>query len=54
MHLSHVPDGTDITAYDGSGPWIKFYTLGYVVDRTRPDPIVWLALEGKDFPWSGT
>jgi hypothetical protein len=28
MHISRVPDGNDIHTYDGSGEWVKFYSLG--------------------------
>lgn len=49
MHLSRVPDGTDVKSYDGSGKWVKFYTLGLVIDKSRPDPIVWLSLEGGKY-----
>lgn len=28
-HLSRAPDDQALTAYDGSGDWLKIYSLGY-------------------------
>jgi hypothetical protein len=33
VHLSKVPRGQDVRSYDGSGEWIKIYTLG--VERRK-------------------
>lgn len=35
IHLSKVPDGQDIGTYDGSGEWVKIYTLGLYDTGTR-------------------
>lgn len=41
-HISRVPDGTDIHSYDGSGEWVKIYTMGVEI---RPEnPVYWLPL----------
>jgi hypothetical protein len=31
VHLSKVPDGQDVTTYDGSGEWTKIDTVGVEV-----------------------
>ncbi|KAI8626161.1 glycosyl hydrolase family 61-domain-containing protein [Xylariaceae sp. FL1651] len=45
-HLSKVPDGQDIHAYDGSGGWIKIYTLGLEMTDDAEQPVHWLAWDG--------
>ena len=48
MHLSRVPDGEAIEKYDGSGKWVKFYTLGLEIRKERPDAVLWLPMEGGE------
>lgn len=45
VHLSRVPAGQDVSAYDGSGPWIKIHTLGLEATPTADAraPVNWLA-----------
>ncbi|KAI1740280.1 glycosyl hydrolase family 61-domain-containing protein [Xylaria scruposa] len=45
-HLSRVPEGEDIHTYDGSGDWVKIYTLGMDMTDDVINPIHWL-------PWNG-
>ena len=40
MFLSKVPAGKDIAEYDGSGEWVKFYTLG--VEFRREENGIWI------------
>ncbi|OAG09647.1 uncharacterized protein CC84DRAFT_1202321 [Paraphaeosphaeria sporulosa] len=49
MHLSKVPVSQDIHAYDGSGNWVKIYTLGLEIRKDLwPDVVSWLPFnEGK-------
>ncbi|RWA12842.1 hypothetical protein EKO27_g2240 [Xylaria grammica] len=42
-HLSQVPGGLDVRDYDGSGEWVKIYTLGYGFYNNNPDRIIFLA-----------
>jgi hypothetical protein len=44
VHLSKAPDGVDIHEYDGSGEWVKIYSLGLEMQHERfPDtPVHWL------------
>jgi len=34
--LSKVPEGQDVTTYDGSGSWTKIYTLGLDLSNISP------------------
>jgi hypothetical protein len=53
MFLSPVPSGTDIKSYDGSGQWVKFFTLGveFRVDTTstvtQNPSLFWLPLHDR-------
>lgn len=40
MWLSRVPSGMDIAKYDGSGDWVKFYTLG--VQFRKEEDKIWI------------
>jgi hypothetical protein len=42
-HLSQVPDELNVRDYDGSGEWVKIYTLGYEFFDNDPDRIIFLA-----------
>jgi hypothetical protein len=42
-HLSQVPDGLDIRGEDGSGGWVKIYTLRYELFNVDLDHINFLA-----------
>ncbi|KAF1970636.1 hypothetical protein BU23DRAFT_205702 [Bimuria novae-zelandiae CBS 107.79] len=56
MFLSSVPEGTDIKTYDGSGEWVKIFTLGveFRIDPTATEPMpspFWLPFhDGKLSP----
>ncbi|KAI1360587.1 glycoside hydrolase [Xylaria arbuscula] len=47
-----VPEGQDIHSYDGSGEWVKIYTLG--VERREPNnpknPYLWLPHNDGNLP----
>lgn len=43
-YLSPIPSSTDITKYDGSGEWVKIYTLGYDLDALKAGKQMWKAL----------
>jgi hypothetical protein len=45
-HLSKVPDGQDIHTYDGSGDWVKIFTLGLGKTGDPDTPYVFLAWNG--------
>ncbi|KAJ3571876.1 hypothetical protein NPX13_g5230 [Xylaria arbuscula] len=47
-HLSQVPDGLDVHEYDGSGEWVKIYTLGYEFHNNDPTRMVF-----KAHNWTG-
>jgi hypothetical protein len=47
-HLSPVPDGTDISEYDGTGKWTKIYTLG--LDVEEDGAVHWLAYNHRQLP----
>jgi hypothetical protein len=52
-HLSKVPDGQDTTTYDGSGEWVKIYTLGVelVTDpTTHATSALWLPWNNQQIP----
>jgi len=46
MHLSKVPKGQDIHKYDGSGEWVKIYTLGLEIRKELYYPVFWLPENG--------
>ncbi|KAI3325406.1 glycoside hydrolase [Xylariaceae sp. AK1471] len=48
-HLSKVPDGQDVHAYDGSGDWVKIYTLGLEMMNNTETPVHWLAWDDPSF-----
>ncbi|PVH99558.1 lytic polysaccharide monooxygenase [Periconia macrospinosa] len=52
IHLSPVPAGQDVSTYDGSGEWVKIYTLGLepspTADPTKP--VNWLAYNFQKQP----
>lgn len=48
-HLSKVPDGQDVTTYDGSGEWTKIYTLGLEL-RNAMLGIHWLSYNDQQLP----
>ena len=35
IHLSKVPDGQDVTTYDGSGEWTKIHTVGLDIQNNQ-------------------
>ncbi|CAG9988149.1 unnamed protein product [Clonostachys byssicola] len=47
-HLSKAPDGTDVREYDGSGEWVKIYSLGF--DMNEDGSIHWLAYNYEKLP----
>ncbi|KAF2684553.1 lytic polysaccharide monooxygenase [Lentithecium fluviatile CBS 122367] len=52
VHLSKVPEGQDIHTYDGSGEWIKIYTLGLVWRPDGASPVDWVLYNGGRIPGS--
>jgi len=51
--LSKVPDGQNLTTYDGSGEWTKIYTLGLEVvtdPTTNQTSILWLGWNNQGIP----
>jgi hypothetical protein len=50
MHLSKVPAGQDVHAYDGSGEWIKIYNIGLEIRRELSYPVFWLPENGHQLP----
>jgi len=49
-HLSKVPEGQDVTTYDGSGEWVKIYTLGFDIIPTDPNPVHWIVYNNQQLP----
>ncbi|KAH8196752.1 hypothetical protein TruAng_009071 [Truncatella angustata] len=49
-HLSRVPDGVDVKEYDGSGEWVKIYTLGMEWWANQTNPVHWLAYNDQKWP----
>jgi hypothetical protein len=49
-HLSKVPDEQDVRTYDGSGEWVKIYTLGLEPVVNPNAPINWLAYNNQQMP----
>ncbi|KAI0397556.1 glycosyl hydrolase family 61-domain-containing protein [Xylariaceae sp. FL0594] len=45
-HLSKVPEGQDVHTYDGSGDWVKIYTLGLERQDVPNYPYHFLAWNG--------
>lgn len=43
IHLSKVPDGQNISENDGSGDWVKIYTMG--LNITQDQPLSWLLMD---------
>jgi hypothetical protein len=50
MHLSKVPMGKDVHTYDGSGEWVKIYTLGLEIRKELSYPVFWLPENGGQLP----
>ncbi|KAF2871788.1 glycosyl hydrolase family 61-domain-containing protein [Massariosphaeria phaeospora] len=51
MHLSRAPAGQDLRTYDGSGEWVKIYTLGIEIRKELANPVFWLPHnDGKEAP----
>lgn len=53
VHLSKVPDGQDVRTYDGSGDWVKVYTLGLEwrkVPWRRDERLWWIPANGGKAP----
>lgn len=50
VHLSKVPEGLDVHEYDGSGDWVKIYTLGMEWWANQTAPIHWLAYNNQGWP----
>lgn len=51
-HLSKVPEGQDVSTYDGSGDWIKIHTLGLERWESETEPFHWLAWN-QPLQWNG-
>ncbi|KAI0513300.1 glycosyl hydrolase family 61-domain-containing protein [Xylaria bambusicola] len=49
-HLSKVPEGQDIHSYDGSGEWVKIYTLGLELRDDQQHPIHWIPWNDEGIP----
>lgn len=49
-HLSRVPDGMNVTEYDGSGDWTKIYSLGLEWREGIKFPVFWLAYNEEKAP----
>ncbi|KAF1960545.1 hypothetical protein CC80DRAFT_543959 [Byssothecium circinans] len=47
-HLSKIPKGQNIHNYDGSGPWLKIYTLGLKHDANSTRKVNWLPWNNED------
>lgn len=50
MHLSKVPSGQDVGAYDGSGEWVKIYRMGLEYRPQEPKPVYWIAYNDEMQP----
>lgn len=50
VHLSPVPEGQAIQEYDGSGRWLKIFTLGLEWREDEEPPILWLAHNNQELP----
>lgn len=50
VHLSKVPDDLDVHEYDGSGEWLKIWTLGLEWREDMGDPVHWLAYNNETVP----
>jgi hypothetical protein len=50
VHLSKVPEGQGVRQYDGSGEWVKIFTLGLEMRHEQfPDyPVHWKARNSPD------
>lgn len=49
-HLSRVPEGQDIRSYDGSGEWVKIYTLGLDLRNDTQHPVHWVPWNDEGIP----
>lgn len=49
-HLSKVPNGQDVHEYDGSGEWVKIYSLGLGSTGDPDHPIRWLPWNEQELP----
>jgi hypothetical protein len=51
VHLSKVPEGQIIHTYDGSGEWVKIFTMGLEWHANDTEPLYWRAYnDGKQPP----
>ncbi|KAI0424435.1 glycosyl hydrolase family 61-domain-containing protein [Xylaria sp. FL1042] len=49
-HLSKVPEGQDLHSYDGSGDWVKIYSLGLDLKNDSLQPVHWLPSNDEGIP----
>ncbi|TGJ82975.1 hypothetical protein E0Z10_g5805 [Xylaria hypoxylon] len=49
-HLSKVPEGQDINSYDGSGDWVKIYSLGLELRDNPSLPVHWIPWNDEGIP----
>ena len=50
VHLSQVPEGQDVHEYDGTGEWVKIYTMGLEWRENEEIPIHWLPYNNSGLP----
>jgi hypothetical protein len=50
VHLSKVPNGQDVSEYDGSGEWVKIFTLGLELRAADNSSFKWLAWNDQGMP----
>jgi hypothetical protein len=50
VHISKVPDGQDVRDYDGSGEWVKIYSIGLEYTEGAKPPLKWLPQNLQQLP----
>ncbi|GAW19297.1 hypothetical protein ANO14919_087830 [Xylariales sp. No.14919] len=50
VHLSKVPNGQGIRSYDGSGDWVKIYSLGLDLRNDSQHPVHWIPWNDQGIP----
>ncbi|KAJ2998006.1 hypothetical protein NUW58_g458 [Xylaria curta] len=49
-HVSKVPEGQELHSYDGSGDWVKIYSLGLDLRNDSQRPVHWIPWNDEGIP----
>ena len=50
IHLSQVPEDQDVHDYDGTGEWVKIFTMGLEWREDEEPPLYWRPYNNEELP----